>query len=221
MMKKIMKKLFVLVLAIVATKTVNANTKIPYNTQQLYNEIGLTDVMPYELFEKGVNGYYKIEKQKPIITFIDFSKPSDSERIFIIDIEQKKLLYKTYVSHGRNSGDNYAKYFSNDVGSFKSSLGFYVTNETYYGKNGYSLRLEGLEKGVNDKARERAIVVHGAKYSNPETIPQYKRLGRSLGCPALPTGVSQEIIDTIKGGSVLFIFANDENYLSKSPLLKS
>ena len=215
-----MKKIFILFLVAIVAQKANANVKLT-ETQKLYNEIGLTGVMSYELFEKGLNGYSKIEKQKPIITFIDFSKPSDSERIFVIDIEQKKLLYRTYVSHGKNSGSNYAKYFSNDVGSFKSSLGFYVTNETYYGKNGYSLRLEGLEKGVNDKARERAIVVHGAKYSNPEMISQYNRLGRSLGCPALPTKISQEIIDTIKDGSVLFIFADDGNYLSKSALLKS
>lgn len=183
---------------------------------KLYQEIGLEGVMSHELFEKGVKGYQKIGKSRPIITFIDFSKPSVEKRLYVIDMEKKKLLYNTYVSHGKNSGENYATQFSNQSGSNKSSLGFFLTTTTYQGKNGYSLRLSGLEQGINDKAEARAIVIHGASYSNPEIIKSNGRLGRSLGCPALPTKLSREIIDTIKNGSVLFIYANDNDYLNKT-----
>lgn len=185
----------------------------------LYREIGLEGVMSYELFEKGMKGYEKINKSRPIITFIDFTKPSIEKRLYVIDLENKKLLYNTFVSHGRNSGENYATQFSNQSGSNKSSLGFFLTTNTYQGKNGYSLRLSGLEQGINDKAEARAIVIHGANYSNPEIIKSNGRLGRSLGCPALPTKLSREIIDTIKNGSVLFIYANDHNYFNKSKIV--
>lgn len=207
-----MRKLLFVGLLIVCSLKVEA-------VQNLYNEIGLNGVMSHELFEKGMKGYTKIDKTKPIITFIDFSKPSIEKRLYVVDLEKKKLLFNTYVSHGRNSGGNFATEFSNQSGSYKSSLGFFLTKGTYQGKNGYSLRLGGLENGINDKAEARAIVVHGAKYSNEEVIKQNGRLGRSLGCPALPTVLSREIIDTIKNGSVLFIYANDKNYFDKSVIL--
>lgn len=206
-----MRKLLFIGLLIVYSLKVEA-------AQNLYKEIGLGGVMSYELFEKGMKGYTKIDKTRSIITFIDFSKPSIEKRLYVVDLENKKLLFNTYVSHGRNSGGNFATQFSNQSGSYKSSLGFFLTKNTYQGKNGYSLRLGGLEKGINDKAEARAIVIHGAKYSNEEVIKQNGRLGRSLGCPALPTALSREIIDTIKGGSVLFIYANDNEYLDKSTI---
>ena len=206
----------VLTVAFIAITTLSLFAEIRVNTEQLYNQIGLKDVMPYELFKRGVDGYNKIDKKKDIITFIDFSKASSDERIYVIDIQNKVLLYKTYVSHGKNSGGNYATSFSNQEGSFKSSLGFFLTTDTYQGKNGYSLKLDGLEENINDNAKKRYIVMHGAKYSNPSTIKYSGRLGRSLGCPALPQSISNEIIDVIKGGSVLFIYADNSDYLSKS-----
>ncbi len=206
----------VLTVAFIAITTLSLFAEIRVNTEQLYNQIGLKDVMPYELFKRGVDGYNKIDKKKDIITFIDFSKASSDERIYVIDIQNKVLLYKTYVSHGKNSGGNYATSFSNQEGSFKSSLGFFLTTDTYQGKNGYSLKLDGLEENINDNAEKRYIVMHGAKYSNPSTIKYSGRLGRSLGCPALPQSISNEIIDVIKGGSVLFIYADNSDYLSKS-----
>ena len=206
----------VLTVAFIAITTLSLFAEIRVNTEQLYNQIGLKDVMPYELFKRGVDGYNKIDKKKDIITFIDFSKASSDERIYVIDIQNKVLLYKTYVSHGKNSGGNYATSFSNQEGSFKSSLGFFLTTDTYQGKNGYSLKLDGLEENINDNAEKRYIVMHGAKYSNPSTIQYSGRLGRSLGCPALPQSISNEIIDVIKGGSVLFIYADNRDYLSKS-----
>lgn len=182
----------------------------------LYQSIGLDGDIDYTLFEKAYNGYKSIEKEREILTIIDFSKPSTQERCYVIDISDQKLLFKTYVSHGRNSGENYATKFSNKPGSYQSSLGFYKTENTYTGKNGYSLILEGLEPGINDKAKERAIVIHGAPYCDPEVIKYSGRLGRSLGCPAFPTKLAKTIIDTIKDGSLLFIYADNSDYLNNS-----
>lgn len=188
--------------------------------QLLYNEMELDGVVNYDAFEKAVAGYNKIgQKSKEILTLVDFSKPSTEERFYVFDMRHKKLLFTSLVSHGKNSGGNYATSFSNKTGSLKSSLGFFLTENTYQGRNGYSLVLNGLEKGINDKAKERAIVIHGAAYSNPSVIASSGRLGRSFGCPALPLAVSKPIINTIKGCSLLFIYANNQNYLSYSPIL--
>lgn len=194
---------------------------VPYSgAESLYEDLGLAGVVRYEAFSQALEGYSNIKsKKKSILALIDFSKPSTEERMYIIDMEACRMLYKTHVSHGRNSGGNYATSFSNVSGSYQSSLGFYLTENTYYGKNGYSLILEGLEKDINDKAKARAIVVHGADYSNPSVIKSSGRLGRSLGCPALPQNVSREIIDVIKDGAVLFIYAGSKDYLTQSSIL--
>lgn len=126
---------------------------------------------------------------------------------YVVDVNKKKLIYNTYVAHGVNSGKKTATQFSNVVNSRKTSLGTFLTDTTYYGSNGYSLRLDGLSSGLNDKARERYIVVHGADYANPSFIKKNGYLGRSWGCPALPQKLSREIIDTIKGGSVIYASA--------------
>jgi len=143
-------------------------------------------------------------KRKPILTIIDYSKPSTQRRLFVIDMKRHKLLYHTWVSHGRNSGELAAKHFSNQLNSRQSSLGVYRTAETYLGKHGYSLRLDGLSPGKNSNARKRAIVVHGAAYASPTHLRKYDKLGRSWGCPALPKEQARAIIDTIKGGSVIY-----------------
>ncbi|WP_455641403.1 murein L,D-transpeptidase catalytic domain family protein [Parabacteroides sp.] len=188
--------------------------------QQLYQEMKLEGVVNYTAFEQAITGYNRIdEKSKEILTLIDFSKPSTEERFYVFDMRHKKLLFTSLVSHGKNSGGKYATSFSNENGSLKSSLGFFLTENTYQGKNGYSLVLNGLEKGINDRAKERAIVIHGAAYSNPSVIASSGRLGRSFGCPALPQAVSKPIINTIKNGSLLYIYANNQNYLSYSPIL--
>ena len=189
-------------------------------TQRLYSEIKLDSIVNYNAFEQAIAGYNKIStRRKNIITIIDFSKPSTEERLYVIDIKKKELLFSSYVSHGKKSGENYATSFSNVKGSNQSSLGFYVTESTYQGRNGYSLLLDGLEKGINDKARERAIVIHGADYANPDVIASSGRLGRSQGCPALPRELTKPIIDTIKDGSLLYIYADRDDYLFKSSLL--
>lgn len=176
-----------------------------------------------EVFNLAILGWNKMKGnlKSKVLTVIDFSLPSTAKRMWIIDPEKGEILLNSVVSHGRNSGDLMAKSFSNQPESFKSSLGFYKTAETYSGKHGYSLRLDGLEKGFNDQARDRAIVIHGADYAREEFAKSVGRLGRSLGCPALPSELSAKAIDLIKDGSLLFIFGKDENYISKSSLIKA
>ena len=188
----------------------------------IYQEMNLNNVVGFKAFEQAITGYEKINPtNKRIITVIDFSKPSCDERLAVIDMQEKKLLFSSHVSHGRNSGDNYAKSFSNKPNSHQSSLGFYITEQPYDGRCGYSLTLKGLEKGVNDNAKTRGVVVHGAAYANPELIPTSGgRLGRSRGCPALPVANNEKIINTIKGGTLLFIYAESPNYLAKSSILR-
>ncbi len=180
--------------------------KISTDSRRLYHELNLKDVVGFPAFEEALKGFRQFEQERAILTLIDFTKPSTEQRLCVIDLQEQQTLFKSHVSHGRNSGGNYAVSFSNQPQSFKSSLGFFRTGDTYYGKNGYSLILEGLEKGKNDKAKERAIVMHGAKYADPAVIKKQGRLGRSLGCPALPPAVSREIINTIKQGTLLYIY---------------
>ncbi|MGL5544306.1 MAG: murein L,D-transpeptidase catalytic domain family protein [Cetobacterium sp.] len=185
--------------------------------KKLYREIGLVGKLDYEVFKTALNGYNKIEKRKKnLLTIIDYSKPSTEKRFFVIDMDRKKILVNSHVSHGKNSGGNIATSFSNTVSSNKSSLGFFLTENTYMGGNGYSLVLNGLEKGINDKAKERYIVIHGADYANPKMAKSLGRLGRSLGCPALPRDISKKTIDMIKNGSVIFAYGKDTNYLERS-----
>ena len=188
----------------------------------LYDEMHLANKVNREAFQYAVAGYEKItDRKKDILTLIDFSKPSNQERLYVFDLKHKKILYTSIVAHGKNSGGLMATHFSNRNGSHQSSLGFYLTENTYYGKNGYSLVLEGLEKDINDNARRRAIVIHGAAYANPSVIENGGRLGRSFGCPALPQHINRPIIDAIKGGSVLYIHASNTDYVDKSELFKS
>jgi len=183
----------------------------------------LEKILSFDVFNTALKGYSKTEKirKKNIITIIDFSKPSTDKRCYIIDLDKKKLLYHCFVAHGRNSGDNFASNFSNEPESLKSSLGFYLTSETYSGKHGYSLRLDGLEKGINDNARSREIVIHGADYVSQDFIDKYGRLGRSWGCPALPLEISGEVIDKISNGSCLFIYGSDKSYFLNSAFINT
>ena len=173
------------------------------------------------LLQTALSGYELLKKEQTInrpevITIIDFSLPSNQERLWVLDLIESKVLYHCLVSHGRNSGEVIAEKFSNKPGSYASSPGFYTTGETYFGKHGFSLRLNGIENGINDKARERAIVIHGADYVSSEFIEKNGRLGRSLGCPAVPEELSTEIIETIKDGTCLFVYAPTDSYLSES-----
>ena len=153
---------------------------------------------------------------KPILTVIDYSKASSQERLWVFDLEKEKLLYETYVAHGRNSGDLYSTRFSNENRSLESSLGTYVTTDTYQGSHGYSLNVKGLEQGYNDHALSRRVVVHGAPYVSKDFIKSHGYLGRSWGCFALNPTLSQPIINAIKGGSVLFAYYPNQKWLSHS-----
>ena len=176
-------------------------------------------------FTYALNGYNKLNEEDKIenklLSIVDFSLASTEKRLWILDMETNKVLYHTYVSHGKNTGGNMATKFSNTPNSLQSSLGFYVTAETYYGKNGLSLFIDGMEEGFNSKARERYVVIHGADYAKEESIKRLGRLGRSYGCPAVPSEVSKEIINKIKGGSALFIYHPSEDYLAKSTYINA
>ena len=170
------------------------------------------------VLELALNGYAQLQDKlkKPLLTVIDYSLPSTQKRLWIIDLAQQKILLHTVVAHGRNSGALLAEKFSNRPESYQSSLGFFQTGEAYQGKHGYSLRLDGLEAGINDQARARAIVIHGADYAKEMVAATAGRLGRSLGCPAVPPDLSTPLIKLIKEGSLLFIYGKDPNYLRMS-----
>ena len=186
--------------------------------ENLYRELNLTNKMDFSTFSNAISGMKKLKNIKEdIITIIDFTKSSVKERFFVIDLKNKKTLFSTYVMHGKNSGESIPREFSNAVNSYKSSPGFYKTENTYNGEYGYSLRLDGLEKGINDKARERAIVVHGSQYAKPK--PGAKKLDRSLGCPAIPKDISDRVINKIKDGRLLYIHTNERSYVQKSSII--
>ena len=175
-------------------------------------------------FEYAWRGYHNLLKKglihrRSVLSICDFSQSSRAKRMYVIDVQHRKLLYRTYVAHGQNSGDEYATSFSNEPDSYKSSLGFYVTQRTYIGHNGLSLRLNGVDSGYNDMAMKRQIVLHGSSYVSDRYMQDFGTLGTSLGCPALPSGVSREIIHLVRGGSCLFIYHPSPQYLDNSPVI--
>ena len=161
-------------------------------------------------FKEALKGFYLLKEKgllhKDILTLVDFSLSSNIKRLWVIDLSTNTILYNSLVAHGRNTGEEFAHSFSNANSSYKSSLGFYLTGEIYKGKHGMSLRLDGLEKGVNNNARERGVVIHSANYVSNSFIKSNKRLGRSQGCPAIPQESLKEIVNTIKDKSCLFIY---------------
>lgn len=158
----------------------------------------------------------KGEVKKPVLTVIDYSLPSSKQRMWVFDVNKERLLYNTYVAHGQNSGMVVPHHFSNQSSSKQTSLGTYVTKGTYMGSKGYSLNLQGLEKGFNDNAYSRRVVMHGAWYVEPSFIHQSGRAGRSWGCPSIAKSLAKPVINTLKGGSVIFAYYPDRNYLSHS-----
>jgi hypothetical protein len=179
-----------------------------------------------EAFRIASEGFKKMKNESllskdTLLTIIDFSKPSTEKRLFVVDMKNLTVIEKSLVAHGINSGVLFAEKFSNVPRSKKSSLGFYITGNTYMGKHGYSLKISGIEPGINTNAMKRAIVIHGARYVSDIYIAQYGRLGRSYGCPALPYDQHTEIINLIKGKSCLFIYANDPAYRHTSKIISS
>lgn len=220
-MKRVIKVIFGLYLGIFCFA---CHEPIPTvdETEQLWKDCKLENLLPLEVFKLAYQGYQKLDtvREKDILAIIDYSKPSTEKRFFVINPQNKTLLYSTLVAHGKNSGENLANSFSNLPNSLQSSIGFFITGETYLGDNGYSMRIDGLEKGINDMARARDIVIHGAKYVNEEYLIKNGRIGRSWGCPALPETLSKEIIDTIAFGCCLFVYGDDEFYRENSTFTK-
>lgn len=182
------------------------------NIEAVYNSLHSNefDLPNLESFKEAMKGFYSLKNkgllQKDILTLVDFSMSSNTKRLWVIDLSTNTILYHSLVAHGRNTGEEYASSFSNTNSSYKSSLGFYVTGETYSGKHGMSLKLDGIEKGINDNARVRGVVIHAANYVSNTFIKYNKRLGRSLGCPAIPEESLKGIVNTIKNKSCLFIY---------------
>ncbi|MBO0937045.1 murein L,D-transpeptidase catalytic domain family protein [Fibrella sp. HMF5335] len=188
----------------------------------VYDQLNLASSgLSRDVFDLAVRGMQQVTGAKPLLSIVDMSQPSSHKRLYIIDLAKQKLLFHTYVAHGRNSGELLAKRFSNLNSSFQSSLGFYKTLGLYQGKHGLSMQLQGLEKGINDNAFSRAIVMHGAPYVSESVIRQTGRLGRSQGCPAVSTSECSPIVRAIAGGSCLFIYSPDQQYLKRSTFCKS
>jgi hypothetical protein len=198
------------------------NNVIINQIQQIYDTAHLGQSgLSLSVFTKAATGFYnlknagKVSEGKSILSIADFDLKSREKRFWIVDLDQQKLILNTWVAHGTYSGGDQATDFSNTVESQKSSIGFYVTGETYRGKHGLSLRLDGMDEGFNSNARQRAIVVHGANYVSQHSIDLLGRLGRSQGCPAVPQELASTVVNTMEGGTVLFINASIPHYTSQ------
>lgn len=203
------------------------NPTLSATAEVLYDSLDLESYgLNQDAFEYAWRGFIALAEKGMItntdyFTICDFSQSSRNKRLYIIDLISMKVLKNTYVAHGRNSGGEFAQYFSNKPQSNKSSLGFYVTEKTYFGQHGLSLRIKGLERGINDKALARRIVIHGSDYVGDRFLQRNPFIGRSFGCPAIPLKERDEIINTIKEGTCLFIYHPSKLYLSRSKILNS
>lgn len=208
-----------------AAKAVNSVAAIPANYTNIYASLHLNSLgLNQKAFQLALKGWSKLKARgkvsKDIISICDFTQSSNQKRLYIIDLSTGALLFNTLVAHGKNTGDEFARYFSNKPSSLASSLGFYITKQTYEGSHGLGLKLTGMEPGFNDRAEERDIVMHGAWYVCDKFVNQYGKLGKSWGCPAVPVELHEQIINTIKDGTTLFIYYPDKGYLAASQLLK-
>ncbi len=211
-------------IALVSTAKHDSSDLTKYDS--LFNNLRLGKLgLGRRAFDYAIIGYNALKAKNKlanddILSIADMTTPSGRKRLFVLDMKNSTLLFVTYVAHGRNSGLEKTLHFSNESESFKSSVGFYITSQTYSGKHGYSMRLEGQEIGFNNNARERDIVVHGADYVSEAVVKSQGYIGRSLGCPALSPELYKPIIDKIKNGTCLFIHGNDSKYIVNSHLLK-
>ena len=201
------------------------STNFLFSISSLYEDMQLAlKGISREAFAYAIKGFDKLTEKgmlnkDSILTIVDFTRSSKEKRLVVIDLKNREVICNSVVAHGRNTGQEYAKSFSNQPRSNKSSLGFYITQETYIGAHGLSLKLDGFEKGINDKARERAIVMHPAQYAQEITDARKGYLGRSYGCPAIPPQIANTIIQKIKNGNCLFLYYPDKKYLKNSALL--
>ena len=227
---KSLKSIFILIFSFVFSLSLFADMKFPTDFKLdikkkfsdieikiLYRELFLNDKISFSCFNNAIQGLEKIEElgnnaNDNLLVIVDYTKPSTEERLFVVDLEKKQLLISSLVTHGRGTGDLYATKFSNKNNSYSTSSGFYLTGNIYNGKHGESLVLYGLEKGKNDNAQKRTIVIHSGYYANKNFAEKYGRLGRSKGCLVLPTDLNAKIIHLISGGVVLYVHTNfDEN----------
>ena len=202
---------------VIATETDTKPQKVTLDVKSVYDSLNIKGKIDYSIFQKAYLGYVQIPNKNPgVLVIIDYSKPSNEERFYVLDLNKKKLVYSTRVAHSKNSGLEIPLEFSDDPNSYQSSLGFFLTLGEYNGAYGYSLRLKGLEENINANAESRAIVIHGGDIVDDEYIKKFGFAGRSLGCPVLPTALTKEIVNYIKHGRVLFIYGNDEEYIEES-----
>lgn len=193
----------------------------------LYYELDLRDSgLNEKALEYALLGYHHLLRRHAlqkttVLSVCDFSQPSSAKRMYILDLQNKRLLYRTYVAHGQRSGRVFANSFSNIPDSYKSSLGFYVTRNTYVGCNGLSLRIDGVEKGFNDRAHARGIVIHGANYVSERVLHKYGLMGTTFGCPAVPENMASQIIPVLKNGTCFFIYYPSSRYLRASRMINS
>lgn len=198
---------------------------IALEAANLYYELDLEDSgLNEKALEYALLGYKRLLKRhalkkSTVLSVCDFSQPSSAKRMYIFDLQNKRLLYRTYVAHGQGSGRVFANSFSNIPESYKSSLGFYVTREPYVGSNGLSLRIDGVERGFNDKANARGIVIHGANYVSERVLHKYGLMGTTFGCPAVPEDMASQIIPVLKSGTCFFIYYPSKRYLSSSKMI--
>lgn len=213
----------------VSKKEIVVNNKAKSSSESIYNSIFSDNnyQLNFVVFAKALHGFEKLKsagklsEDAHILTVCDFSLSSNAKRLWVLDLKEQKVLFNSLVAHGKNTGEEFAQKFSNIESSLQSSIGFYITDATYNGENGYSLKLLGMDRGFNDAALQRAVVMHGADYVSEEFAAAHKRIGRSWGCPAVPRTLAEPIINTIKNKNCLFIFYPDEKYLSSSEWLKS
>src|ERR1700754_246208 len=210
-----------------SSKSASKAAAFAEEVSNLYTQIDLKQSgLTKKAFEYALKGYYYLLdhhwlNKTNILSICDLSQSSRNRRLYVVDLEQKKVLVNTFVAHGHNSGKEFANSFSNNPSSHKTSLGFYVTQGTYYGNNGLSLKIRGMERGFNDRAGGRNIVVHGSQYVGPDFLDMNQFCGRSYGCPAVPADEVETIIDLIKEGSVLFIYHPTKKYITRSKILNS
>lgn len=222
--------LFFMLLFVPFMNKAGSDNPVPAREEQrdLYAMLNLSEKgLSSDVFQLALKGQRKLEtdgklRNSGILTIVDFSQSSKNKRLYVIDLLHKAILFNTYVAHGRNTGDEYATHFSNVSGSNKSSLGFYITKEEILGTSvGLSLVLDGVERGYNDNALKREIIMHGADYATENFIRKTGRLGRSFGCPSLPPDLIKPVVEIIKEGTCLFIYQQDAYYISHSDLLNT
>ncbi|MDQ6813332.1 MAG: murein L,D-transpeptidase catalytic domain family protein [Bacteroidota bacterium] len=206
----------------------SANSPVLKKTaDSIYDLISLGEYgLERDVFFNAYKGYEYLEtrgmlKKSNLLTICDYSQSSNNKRLYVIDLVNSRLLFNTFVSHGRNSGNEFATSFSNYDNSNKSSLGFMLTGDTYHGKAGFCMRFNGVEAGINDRVKSRGIVLHGSRFVNENIMSEKGTIGKSLGCPAVPFGIHTRIIDAIKGGSCFFINSPDQWYVHNSNILNA